>query len=322
MTATKTGILLVNLGTPDSPKTGDVRRYLREFLSDPRVIEVWRPLWWLILNLVILVIRPPRSAKAYRQVWDHEGEGTGSPLLHHMQGLTKGLRQSLAMPVELGMCYGQPSIGSAIDRLMQQGCERIIVLPAYPQYSATTTAAVYDAVGDHLKTLRVLPELTYIRDYHDDENYIDALAQSVLAHRIRNDFPDKLLLSFHGIPQRYVEAGDPYFDQCQRTAELLREKLELTTDRFFVSFQSRVGREPWLQPYTDKTLEQWGPDGEIIDVMCPGFSVDCLETIEEIDDENREIFMDAGGSGFRYIPCLNATPAHVAVLSAIIGKYV
>ncbi|MEL7025402.1 MAG: ferrochelatase [Pseudomonadota bacterium] len=315
------GLLVVNLGTPDDPSPKAVRRYLKQFLWDPRVVEQPRWLWWLILNLVILNIRPKRSAEAYREIWTKDG----SPLLLFSRELSLAIADRLTedtgveIAVELAMSYGQPSIDDALGRLRQRNARRLAVLPLYPQYSATTTGTVFDAVTTSLSRQRWVPEFRFINQYHDHPELIKALADSVRKHWDAHGRGERLLYSFHGIPQRYFRAGDPYHCQCQRTARLVSDELGLADDQWFVSFQSRVGREPWLMPYTDYTLEDWGKaGGGNIDVICPGFAADCLETLEEIAMENREIYQEAGGADLRYIPCLNATEAHVGVLASVV----
>ncbi|MEO1325451.1 MAG: ferrochelatase [Pseudomonadota bacterium] len=319
------GLLVVNLGTPDDPSPAAVKRYLKQFLWDPRVVEQPRWLWWLILNLVILNIRPKRSAAAYQEIWTDDG----SPLLLFSRELSHAIANQVAentgveVAVELAMSYGNPSIEDAIGRLRQRNARRLVVLPLYPQYSATTTGTVFDAVTDALSRLRWVPEFRFINQYHDAPGLIDALADSVRKHWDEHGQGEKLLYSFHGIPQRYFRAGDPYHCQCQKTARLVSEKLGLREDQYFVAFQSRVGREPWLMPYTDFTLEDWGKaGGGKIDVICPGFAADCLETLEEIALQNRELYQEAGGEDLRYVPCLNASDAHVAVLSKVVSDAV
>jgi ferrochelatase len=317
------GVLLVNLGTPDEPSTAAVRRYLKEFLSDPRVVEVPRPIWWLILNGYILRTRPARSAAAYRKIWTDQG----SPLLLHTMDIARGLQEKLsarlsgAVHVEVGMTYGNPSIGAALENLYAQCVRRVIVLPLYPQYSGTTTGTVFDAVTRALSRRRWVPELRFINHYHDANGYIAALAASVRDHWDMHGRGERLLMSFHGVPRRTLLSGDPYHCQCHKTARLLAESLELDAGEWQVSFQSRVGREEWLRPYTDETLEAWGRERTgLIDVVCPGFSADCLETLEEIAMENAAAFRDAGGGDLRYIPALNAREDHVSFLSRTIEK--
>lgn len=319
-----TGILLTNLGTPDSPSVSDVRRYLREFLSDPRVVEFPRPLWWLILNGIILRIRPKRSAAAYQKVWTDQG----SPLLVNSREIADALQRSLEqrldgpVRVALAMRYGAPSIAESLETLRQANARRILVLPLYPQYSATTTASTFDELGRVLRGWRWLPELRFINHYHDDSGYIDALAQSVRRFSETHGACDRLLLSFHGIPQSYADQGDPYAEQCHATATRLAAALDLLPTEWAISFQSRVGREPWLQPYTDATLKQWGAEGiKRVHVICPGFPADCLETLEEIGEENRDYFLSAGGERYSYIPALNGDPGHIEALADLVRRH-
>jgi ferrochelatase len=318
------GILLVNLGTPDDPSTKSVRRYLRQFLWDPRVVEQPRWLWWLILNLIILTIRPARSAAAYRKIWTE----AGSPLLLYSQSIGEKLAAALAdrlgspPAIELGMSYGSPSIPDALERLREQNVRRLLVLPLYPQYSATTTATVFDSVTRVLQQRRWVPELRFANQYHDESAYIAALIETVRSHWQAHGRGERLLFSFHGIPQRYFRSGDPYHCQCHKTARLVADGLGLDADRWFVSFQSRVGREPWLMPYTDYTLEDWGADGVgDIDVMCPGFAADCLETLEEIAMENRDLFRESGGGELRYIPSLNDSEGQIDAMTDIVLRH-
>jgi ferrochelatase len=318
------GILLVNLGTPDAPDRASVRRYLKEFLWDPRVVEMARPAWWLVLNGIILNTRPGRSAKAYQKVWTDEG----SPLLviSHRQraALAAAMleRFGCEVPVALGMRYGNPSIRAALKELRDAGARRILVMPLYPQYSATTTASIFDAVTAELRTWRWVPELRFINHYHDDPTYIAALKNSVEQHRAESGTADRLLLSFHGIPEEYFHKGDPYFCECQKTGRLLAESLDLTPHQWQLSFQSRLGPKQWLQPYTDHTLEALAKEGvKSVQVMCPGFSADCLETLEEVAMENRDIFLGAGGERYEYIPCLNDEPEHIAMLAGLAEQH-
>lgn len=319
------GVLLVNLGSPEAPTPKAVRKYLAEFLSDPRVIEMPRLLWMLILHGIILRIRPARTAKNYTKVWTNEG----SPLIaistlqaqavQHQ--LEKQLRGSVA--VDVAMRYGKPDIAGALNGLRKAGARRLLVLPMYPQYSATTTASVFDAVTAELRHWRWLPDVRFVSSYHDHPAYIDALAKSVLRHwDQKGRKPDLLLFSFHGIPKRYFDKGDPYYCYCQKTARLVAEKLLLRHHQWKVTFQSRFGREPWLKPYTDHTLMQMAHQGtKSVDVICPGFSADCLETLEEINVENRKIFLDRGGEDFAYIPALNDHPDHIKALSDLIQQH-
>ncbi len=317
------GVLLTNLSTPDAPTSPAVRRYLAEFLSDPRVVEVPRPLWWLVLNGIILRVRPRRSAAAYAKVWQAEG----SPLLTIARRQTEALRERLAtetgqaLPVVLGMRYGNPSLSAALDELDHAGCERILVLPLYPQYSATTTGSTFDAVTRWLRDRRDMPALRLVRDYHDDPAWLDALAASIDAHWRTHGRGDLLLFSFHGIPQSYVRRGDPYAVQCERTVQGVVTRLGLERDCWEITFQSRFGPQPWLQPYTDQTLQHLPGDGiKRVDVVCPGFSADCLETLEENNMGNRELFLQAGGEAFHYIPCLNDRPDHIAALTGHVHR--
>jgi len=316
----KTGVLLTNLGTPDAPTTAAVRTYLAEFLWDRRVIEVPRLIWWFVLR-VILLIRPARSAAKYREIWT----AAGSPLLVHLERQADAIREILtsaegeAPVVAVGMRYGQPSIGSALQELHQTGVRKLLVLPLYPQYSATTTASTFDALAQAFRVTRWLPDLRFVSGYYDVESYVDALVESIEDSWRDRERPERLLFSFHGIPKSYFLAGDPYHCQCLKTARLVAEKLELATEFWSVSFQSRLGRTEWLRPYTDQTLEAWAHDGvKRIDVICPGFSADCLETLEEIDQDNRQRFLGAGGDEFHYIAALNDRPKHIEALATLI----
>ena len=319
------GVLLVNLGTPEAPTAKAVRPYLAEFLGDPRVIDYPRWLWWLILHGVILRVRPSRSAHAYQRIWTPQG----SPLRVGSESLTarlqvelQRLRPASPIRVALAMRYGEPSVQHQIAQLQREGVRRLLVLPLYPQYSATSTGSVIDAVAEALKSLRWPPELRIVNDYHDDAAHIEALALSIERWWAVNGRGDRLLLSFHGIPERYVRLGDPYQDQCQATARALRERLRLDETQLLVSFQSRVGRERWLQPYTDVTVRELAATGiKTLDVACPGFAVDCLETLEEIAMQNHEFFRDAGGSELRYIPALNDSPGQVESLATLVLRH-
>ncbi|MGB5489550.1 MAG: ferrochelatase [Woeseiaceae bacterium] len=318
------GILLVNLGTPEAPTAPAVRRFLKQFLSDPRVIEYPRWLWWLILNGVILTIRPSRSAAAYRKIWTAEG----SPLMLFSKEIAAGMQKELGqrMPdsinVELAMSYGDPSLNDAIDRLLAKGARRLLVLPMYPQYSGTTTASVIDAVARKLNRLRWVPETRFINQYHDEPGYIAALAASIREFWKQNGRGTKLMFSFHGVPKQTLLNGDPYHCQCQKTARLVAAALELGDDEWLLSFQSRVGREEWLNPYTDETIVKLGKEGmDRLDVVCPGFSTDCLETLEEIAMQNAELFVESGGKTLHYIPALNAREDHVGFLADLVEKH-
>lgn len=317
------GVLLVNLGTPDAPTPGAVRHYLAQFLSDPRVVEKPRWLWWLILHGIVLRIRPSRSARAYQAVWSEQG----SPLLVNALAQSEALGRQLEashpglFQVDLAMRYQRPSLDAVLGRMLDEGVDRLFVLPLYPQYSATTTASVFDALADVLKRRRWLPALRMLDAYHDDPAYIAALAGSIREHWQAHGQPARLLFSFHGIPRRYLDGGDPYHCQCHATARLVAEELQLPAQSWSLSFQSRVGREEWLRPYTDETLRELGAAAtSSLQVICPGFSADCLETLEEIDQENREIFHSAGGGSFSYIAALNARPAHIQTLASIVSR--
>ena len=317
-------VLLVNLGTPEAPTAKAVRPYLAQFLGDHRVIDYPRWLWWLILHGVILRVRPARSAHAYQRIWTPEG----SPLRVGSEALAARLQEKLSQTckepvrVVLAMRYGQPSVPSQIERLQREGVRRLLVLPLYPQYSATSTGSVIDAVADALKSLRWPPELRLINDYHDDPAHIDALARSIEQHWATQGRGERLLLSFHGIPERYVREGDPYAEQCQATARALRQRLGLDETQLLLSFQSRVGRESWLHPYTDLSVRELAASGvKTLDVACPGFAVDCLETLEEIAMQNNDFFREAGGHELRYIPALNDTPDQVDSLAALVMRH-
>jgi protoporphyrin/coproporphyrin ferrochelatase len=320
-----TGVLLTNLGTPDAPSPSALRRYLGEFLADPRVIEVPRFIWWFVLHGFILRTRPRRSAAAYRKVWTE----SGSPLLDVSKKQATAIQKYLddhatkKFHVELAMRYGNPSIQSGLEKLQQANVKKIIILPLYPQYSASTTASTFDAVVDVLKTWRNIPELHLLKHYHDAPDYIDALAESITEHWQIKDRAEKLLFSFHGIPQAYFDAGDPYYFECHITARLVAEKLKLDKEEWMLTFQSRFGPKEWLKPYTDMTLVELANAGiKNVDVICPGFSADCLETLEEIDMQNRDFFLKAGGEKFSYIPALNERPAHITALAKIIQNYI
>ena len=321
----KVGILLANLGTPDAPTGAALRPYLRQFLSDTRVVEIPRAIWWFILNGVILNVRPKKSAEKYAQVWMPEG----SPLLVHAQKQTQLLRGFLAQKikspfaVELGMSYGNPSMQSAIDKLRAQHCDRILVFPLYPQYAASSTASAMDAVFRVLLKTRNQPAIRSIRSYHDHPAYIAALVISVQEHwRINGGKPNKLVMSFHGVPRYTLDKGDPYHCECHKTGRLLAEALKLSKDNYLICFQSRFGRAEWLQPYTAVTLAELGKQGiEQVDIMCPGFPADCLETLEEIAMEGKTEFIQAGGKDYRYIPCLNERDDWIHALANLAAKH-
>ncbi|HHG8902411.1 TPA: ferrochelatase [Klebsiella pneumoniae] len=319
MHQTKTGILLANLGTPDAPTPGAVKRYLRQFLSDKRVVDTSRLLWWPLLRGVILPIRSPRVAKLYQSVWMEEG----SPLMVYSRRQQQALAARLPdTPVALGMSYGSPSLASAVDDLLAQGVEHIVVLPLYPQYSCSTVAAVWDELARILAKKGAIPGISFIRDYAEHPDYIHALAASVRASFAVHGEPDLLLLSYHGIPQRYANQGDDYPQRCRDTTRELVSALGLPPERVMMTFQSRFGREPWLTPYTDETLKMLGEKGtKHIQVLCPGFAADCLETLEEIAVQNREIFLEAGGKQYEYIPALNADAAHIEMMVNLTAPY-
>lgn len=304
----RTGILLINLGTPDAPTAPALRRYLKQFLSDPRVVEIPRFVWWLILNGIILRLRPRKSAEKYAQIWTQEG----SPLMVHTRKQAKllqgflGMRIASPFVVEFGMRYGNPSIASAIARLRAQHCNRILVFPLYPQYAASSSASALDAVYEVFLKTRNMPAIRSIRSYHDYPAYIAALARSVRDYWTINGRPEKLIMSFHGVPKRTLQLGDPYHCECHKTARLLAEALGLNKEQYLVCFQSRFGRAEWLQPYLAPTLEELGRQKlKRLDVICPGFSSDCLETLEEIAMEGKVTFTANGGGEFHYIPALN-----------------
>jgi ferrochelatase len=319
--AAQTAVLLINLGTPAAPTPRAVRRYLAEFLSDPRVIDYPRWLWLLLLHGAILRVRPRRSARAYAKIWTPQG----SPLRVNSQALADKLAAAVAadgIRVALAMRYGEPAIDDVVERLVADGVRRVLLLPLYPQYSATSTATAYDAVFAALRRQRRMPEVRSIGDYHAAPEYIDALAASVEKYWLTHGRGDHLLLSFHGVPQRYVDAGDPYREQCLASARLLRERLGLTESGLGIAFQSRVGREKWLAPYTEETLTQLGASGvQHVQVLCPGFAVDCLETLEEIALRGRARFLAAGGRRLDYIPALNDSDAHLRLLRSLALRY-
>lgn len=321
----RVGVLLTNLGTPDAPTAAALRRYLGEFLWDSRVVELPRPLWWLILHGIILRLRPKKSAQKYATIWTEDG----SPLLAISQ------RQGAAIQTELGrrfpgpikvavaMRYGNPSMASVLEALRAAGVRRLLLLPLYPQYSATTTASTFDALAKTLRGWRWLPELRMVNHYHDHPSYIDAIAASIRASWQTQPAAERLLFSFHGLPKRNLLLGDPYHCECHKTARLVAERLELPAERWMVAFQSLFGKAEWLKPYTSVQLQAWAKAGvKSVDVVCPGFAADCLETLEEIEIENRERFMTAGGEAYRYIPALNDASAHIDALVDVIAQHV
>ena len=330
-TGSRTAILLCNLGTPDEPTASAVRRYLAEFLSDHRVVEIPKPIWWLILHGIILRLRPAKSAAKYASIWIAEG----SPLKVWSEKQAKLLQGYLGeaghhVQVRLGMRYANPSMASQLDALKAEGFTRILILPMYPQYSGTTTASVFDAVYTWAAKVRRIPELRFVNNYHDDADYINSLASSISSHWLQHGKPDKLVMSFHGVPERTLTLGDTYHCECYKTARLVAEKLGLGKDQYQLTFQSRFGRAKWLEPYTEPTLIAMAKAGvKRVDVVCPGFTVDCLETLEEVAMEVKEAFMHAGagsdaptqGRSFHYIPCLNDSPEWMRGLTKVAEQH-
>jgi len=319
--SSKYGVLLVNLGTPDAPTPKAVKQYLKAFLSDTRVVEIPPFIWYFILNGAVLPLRCKKVAKAYASIWTKQG----SPLRVIGEEQAISLAQSMKdnyeidLTIELAMTYGSPSISSKLDLMKQKGIENILVLPLYPQYSATTTAAVFDKLNKSLAKIRNLPEIRFIKDYYQNPLYISALAESVKDFWQQKNKADKLIFSFHGLPKACIEKGDPYFDHCEYTARETAKSLGLKDNEWMMTFQSRFGKQEWLQPYTDKTLEQLPKEGiNSVQLICPAFSADCLETLEEISIENKEIFIEAGGIGFDYIPALNNRTDHINVFKDIV----
>lgn len=322
----KIGVLLVNLGTPDAPTPAAVRRYLREFLADPRVVEIPRVIWWFVLNLLIAPLRAPKSAHAYATVWTERG----SPLMFHSSDLATAVQEHLERRagngtqylVRLGMRYGNPSVRSQLDALKTEGVEALVVLPLYPQYSAATAASTYDALWQVLRGWRHVPSHAFIADYYREPAYSDAVASSISRYwKSHGEAPGVLLFSFHGLPARSRALGDPYYDQCVASASAIAARLGLDDSRWRLVFQSRFGPMEWLKPYCVEVLAELPKQGvSAVDVVCPGFAVDCLETLEEIAVTNREIFLSAGGSQYRYIPALNSSPQHVAVIADLVAR--
>lgn len=310
------GLLLVNLGTPQAPTTKAVRTYLAEFLADPRVVEIPRLLWLIILHGIILRVRPKRSASNYQQVWTDEG----SPLMVFSQAQQQALQERFPnLNVKLAMRYGQPAIPDTVDSMLKQGVKKLLILPLYPQYSAATTATVFDKFSQAMQKRRWIPDMRFISHYHDYDPYIEAMAQHIEASWEACGKGDKLVLSYHGLPERNLKLGDPYHCECYKTSRLLTERLGLNKDQVLTTFQSRFGKAKWLEPYTDATMKALPEQGiKSIDVFCPGFSSDCLETLEEIEGENREYFEEAGGERFHYISALNAEPVHIDALAQLV----
>jgi ferrochelatase len=321
--APTTAILLCNLGTPDAPTPAALRRYLAEFLGDHRVVEIPRPIWWLILHGIILRLRPAKSAAKYATIWTPEG----SPLKVWTEKQAQRLQawmqqQGHHVTVRYAMRYGNPPMAAQLDALKAEGATRVLVLPAYPQYSGTTTASVFDAVYHWADRVRTIPELRFINRYHDDAAYIGALAQRIRTHWQAHGQPNQLVMSFHGVPERTLHLGDPYHCECHKTARLLAQELGLGKEQYTVTFQSRFGKAKWLEPYTEPTVIRMAQAGvKRIDVVCPGFTSDCLETLEEIAQEVREAFLHAGGEAFHYIPCLNDSPEWIAAMGHLCEQH-
>ncbi|MEY3759156.1 MAG: ferrochelatase [Pseudomonadota bacterium] len=320
MTTKKTGVILANLGSPTAPTTKAVRRFLADFLWDPRVVNLPRPLWWIILNFFVLPFRPSRSAKAYQKVW-HE---KGSPLAYLTRELTEKVADQLVakgIATHYAMRYGEPSIATQLKEFKKAGITDVVVLPLYPQYSSTTSASIYDDLIKELNQWRHLPTFQFIAEYHQDRHYIAAIAQSIEQAWREQDKNELLIMSFHGLPEALTKWGDPYFHQCHKTAALIAEKLDLNEKEWMIVFQSRFGKAEWLKPYCVSTLEELPGQGvKTVDVVCPGFAVDCLETLEEIAMENKSIFMESGGTHYRYIAALNDSDAHVSAIINILEQ--
>jgi ferrochelatase len=319
----KIGVLLTNVGTPDAPTYRALKKYLKQFLKDPRVIELNKFFWGLILNLIVLPFRSGNSAKKYASVWTKDG----SPLLTISKEQKAKLEKILEerypnqIEVELGMGYGNPSIDSAIKSLISKNVDRLLVLPMFPQYASATTGSTFDGISNTLTKVRAVPELRFLTRYHDEPGYINALVESIKRVWDKDGEPDKLVISFHGIPKRYFYNGDPYHCYCRKTARLIVEQMGLSKDKYVVTFQSLFGKEEWLKPYTVEVMEQLAKEGvKKLDVICPGFSADCLETIEEIEVENKEAFIHHGGEQFRYIPALNADPLFIEFLANFVER--
>lgn len=317
-------VVLINLGTPTAPTRPAVRRFLREFLSDPRVVDLPRLLWLPVLYGAVLPFRPRRVAAAYEQLWLSWGDSPLRLIARRQQAALQDRydRQRQPVRVELAMAYGEPRLTQVLARLQQQGVRHVVLLPLYPQFSATTTGAIADQLAAFTVRQRDFPGISLIKDYHDHPLYIEALAESVEAHWRQHGQGSRLLLSFHGIPRRNIERGDPYQRQCLATAERLAARLQLAADQWSISFQSRLGRAEWLRPYTSEILQRWGTEGTAsVDILCPAFSADCLETLEEIDIENRHVFERAGGGEYRYISCLNDLPSHIDLMQSLVDQY-
>ncbi len=321
----KTGVLLTNLGTPDAPSEGALRIYLREFLSDPRVVEIPRVVWMIILHGIILRVRPSKSAKLYQTIWTEQG----SPLLVNSRAIQQKVAADIkdehgdSVTVAIAMRYGNPSISKALQEFQQQGVNKIIVLPLYPQYAGPTTGSTFDAVSKEIQTWRWIPSLHFISGYHDNSDYIASLVNSISEHFKQHGKPDKLVLSFHGMPQLFLEWGDPYFCFCHKTTRLVVEKLGLAKSDYCISFQSRFGKAEWLKPYTDSCLKEFAEQGvRKVAVISPAFSVDCLETLEELEEQSRQVFLDAGGEEFHYIKALNDRDDHIKAMTGILRPHI
>lgn len=319
----KVGVLLLNLGTPDAPTASAVRRYLAEFLSDPRVVEIPKLLWMLILHGIVLRVRPAKSAALYQKVWTE----AGSPLMDISLRQTAKLSEKLTadghqVSVYLAMRYGNPSVASTLQTMHQQGIDKLVVLPLYPQYAAPTTGSAFDAIARELTQWRYLPSLHFIHTYHDNPDFIAALVNSIRADFEQHGKPQKLVLSYHGMPERNLHLGDPYYCFCMKTTRLVAEQLGLKADEFVMTFQSRFGKAKWLQPYTDATMQALPSEGvRDVAIVCPAFSADCLETLEEIVGENGHIFTNAGGEKFRYIPALNDNDDHISMMANLVKPH-
>lgn len=319
-----TGILLTNLGTPDEPTPPALRRYLKEFLSDPRVVEIPRLIWWVILHLFVLTFRPRSSAKLYQRVWTDAGSPLKNITLRQASALQQKLDQHYGentIIVQAAMRYGNPSIADGLAKLTEQSVHNVIVLPLYPQYCAATVGSTFDAVASQLTQYRWVPELKFISGYHTNPHYVDAIGNTIEQHINAHGVPNKLLFSYHGTPEGYLHKGDPYFCFCSQTTRLVVEKLKLDPEKIMTTFQSRFGKTPWLKPYTDETLKQLAAEGDRhVAILCPGFSADCLETIEEIGAENHRNFMEAGGEQYHYIPCLNDSNEHIEMMFDLVQQ--
>ena len=319
----KIGVLITNLGTPDAPNKKELKVYLNQFLSDPRVIELPKILWQIILKLVILQIRPSKSAEAYKQIWTDKG----SPLLDIANRQLNKIQSSFSsknenIVFEVGMRYGNPSIPDALLKLQKKQVRRLLVLPMYPQYCAATTGSTFDEVTNVLQKWRWIPEMRFINQYFEEKNYIEALSNSIKSFWKKNPKPQKIVFSYHGIPKRYLTNGDPYHCFCLKTTRLVKENMGLSDDEIMTTFQSRFGREEWLKPYTSETLKELPKQGiKNIHIISPGFSSDCLETLEELEEENKEYFMESGGENYHYIPCLNDHDDHIDVFVNLIKKH-